>query len=159
VNVNFLCSECKWQDAVRSLVLYRSSSHLISFGMRTSLCISIRSANIQKHWVLHWVMFHMQSAYLLVDSSSKSIVFFYSPLSDRLGEFCCKSLPLLTCWHLLWKEFLYTFHSDYPDTSLNQHYLKKRSSPDKRVLNVLSGARELSCLFRVVLGMVSIMHI
>ena len=29
---------------------------------------------------------------------------------------------------------LYTFDSDYPDTSLNRNYLKKQSSPDKRGL-------------------------
>jgi len=31
---------------------------------------------------------------------------------------------------------LYAFDSDYPNTSLNRHYLTKQSSPDKRGLTV-----------------------
>jgi len=76
-------------------------------------------------------MFHTQSTYLRYDSSSKSTVFCYSPLSVRLDEFyifvgICSG-----------KNFaLYTFDSNYPDASLNRHYLTKKSGgPDKRGLS------------------------
>jgi len=51
---------------------------------------------------------HAVYIFALVDSSSKSKVFFCFPLSVRLCKFYCTSVHChlwLHCWHLLWKEF------------------------------------------------------
>ena len=72
-------------------LLYSSFSCLISFWMHTSFHILIDQLITKNILVLHLVMFHMQSTYLI-----KLTVFFCSPLSIRLGQFYCTSSPLFT---------------------------------------------------------------
>ena len=127
------------------VLLYSCFSRFISFWLHTSLRISVGSTYKQKiSWVLHLVTIHMQSICLLKLTVRLSLLytFFCSLLSVRLGEFYCTAHRhyCLHRWQLLWKEFtLYIFDSDYPDTSLNRHYLTKWSSPDKRDLTLYCG--------------------
>ena len=141
--------------------------------MHTVLADVYGSVNKQKQlWQFHFVVFHMQSAYLLKLTVRLRIQFVsVSPVNVRWGQTRSLGLRfgehktfrgsrLLFSLYFLIKKFPwqnkiwsglnkfrgiapecprgYRPDSDFPDTSLNRHYLMKQSSSDERGLTTFT---------------------